>query len=489
MTSEPLPAECAEMRRQLAEGEAGRASDAAGEVLDHMAGCEGCTAFAAALVELEARLVRLPLPEPSAGAADRAVARFRAELAAHASPGTAPLATPPAASPLTAAAPAEPVPPSLPAGTVPPSQAPPARALRAGRVRGWRWRSPVSLAAGMAAAIALVVALVVVLGPTSTPTAYAAILREAAAHTGAEKSARFEITGAIGFSVNGHKTTAAVSGSGATEFPDRGELTEVATILGKPLLRQDIVSVGNRVWTRLSDGKWELVPIPPDHASAVGQALADPTEALKDLTRVGSRYRSLGMTTIGGTRVRRIELTIPGKSFEAFGDLAEQVRYWTVVVDVSPSLILRRITITGHGVVSMLGIQEPFTYSLQLTLLDFGARLSIVAPGSGASARCAHCNGRSAGSRRTRTPADRTGSATAAPGSGPTHAGSKSPSPGGSQSPAPSPSPGGSSPSPGSSTSPPGGSTSPPPVRSSSPAPTQSTSAPAPHPSASHTAL
>jgi hypothetical protein len=489
MTSEPLPAECAEARRRLAEGEAGRAGDEAGEVLDHMAGCEGCSAFAAALVELEARLVRLPLPEPPAGAADRAVARFRAELAAHASPGTAPLATPPAAQPLTAAAPPVPVPPSPPAGTAPQSQAPPSQELpalplRAGQARRRQWRRPVSLAAGVAAAIALVIVLVTVLGPTSTPPAYAAILREAAAHTGAEKSARFEITGAIGFSVNGHKTTAAVTGSGATEFPDRGELTEVATILGKPLLRQDIVSVGNRVWTRLSDGKWELVPIPPDHASAVGQALADPTEALKDLTRVGSRYRSLGTTTVGGTRVRQIELTIPGKSFQAFGDLAEQVRYWTVVVDVSPSLILRRITITGHGVVSMLGIQEPFTYSLQLTLLDFGARVSIHAPGSGPSARCPHCKGRSKGSRRSTTPAGRNRSATAAPGSGPGHAGSKSPSPGGSNSPSPggspTPSSGGSgSASPGPSTPSPAPSptrTTPAPVRSTPPAPNPTSS-------------
>jgi hypothetical protein len=475
MTSEPLPAECAEARQRLAEGEAGRAGDAAGQALDHMAGCEGCSAFAAALVELEARLVRLPLPEPPAGAADRAVARFRAELAAHASPGTASLATPPAAPPLTAAAPAEPVPPSPLAGTAPPSQAPPSRALparplRAGRVRRLRWRSPVSLAAGMAAAIALVVALVAVLGPASTPSAYAAILREAAAHTGAEKSARFEITGAIGLSVHGHETTASLSGTGATEFPDRGELTEVGTLLGTPLLHEDIVSVGNRVWTRLSDGQWELVPIPPDHASPVDQALADPTEALKDLTRVGSRYRSLGTTTIGGTRVRQIQLTIPGKSFQAFGDLSEQVSYWTVVVDVSQArLILRRITITGHGAVGILATRVPFTYSLQLTLLDFGARVSIVAPGSGPPPRCAHCKGRSTGSRRTTTPADRARSSTAAPGSGPTHGGSKSPSPGGSTS----PSPGGSgSASPGPSSSPSGGrSTSPPPVRSTSSAP------------------
>jgi len=77
------------------------------------------------------------------------------------------------------------------------------------------------LAAGVAAAIALVIALVAVLGPTSAPPAYAAVLHEAAVRTGAEKSALFDLTGAIGFSVRGHNTTAALNGTGATQFPDR----------------------------------------------------------------------------------------------------------------------------------------------------------------------------------------------------------------------------------------------------------------------------
>lgn len=49
------------------------------------------------------------------------------------------------------------------------------------------------------------------------------------------------------------------------------------------------------------------------------------------------------------------------------------------------SLILRRLTITGRGVVSMLGIEVPFTYPLQLTLRDFGAGVSIQPPGSSPS--------------------------------------------------------------------------------------------------------
>jgi hypothetical protein len=381
MTGEPLPAECAEVRHRLSEGDADR------EVLDHLSGCQGCSAFAAALVELEARLAQLPLPEPPAGAADRAIARFRGEFAAHGSPGTAPLAPPSAARPVMPAAPLAPsptpgtAPPS--AGAAPPSHAPPVWPRRAGQARRRRWRPAVSLAAGVAAAIALVVTLVAVLGPTSTPPAYAAILHEAAVHTGAEKSARFGLTGAIGLSVAGRKLTAALSGAGASEFPNRGELTEVETISGKPLLQLDTVSVGDRVWTRSSGGRWVLVPIPPDHASPIDQALDYPAQALDDLTRVGSGYHSLGMTTVNGTRVRQIQVTIPGDSFHAFGDFPERVNHWTVVVDVSQAgLVLRRLSITGRGTVSILGTQELFTYSLQLTLRDFGARVSIQPPTS-----------------------------------------------------------------------------------------------------------
>jgi hypothetical protein len=98
-----------------------------------------------------------------------------------------------------------------------------------------------------------------------------------------------------------------------------------------------------------------LVPIPPDHASPIDQAIAHPAQALDELTRVGSGYRSLGMATISGTRVRQIQLTIPGGSFHAFGDLPQRVSHWTVIVDVSQAgLVLRRLTITGHGVVGML---------------------------------------------------------------------------------------------------------------------------------------
>jgi hypothetical protein len=378
MTSEPPHAECDEVRQRLAEGDAGR------DVLDHLTDCQGCSAFADALVELEARLARLPRPEPPAGAADRAIARFRAELAGHGSPGTAPLAPPSAAPPPLSGTPPLTPAASPSAGAAPPSDAPPAWPPRAGQARSRRWRPTVTLAAGLAAAIALVVTLVAVLGPASTPPAYAAILHQAAVNTGAEKSARFDLTGAIGLALRGQKVTVAVSGTGATEFPDRGELTELGTLLGRPLLRQDIVSVGNRVWIRATDGQWVLVPMPPDHASPIDQALSYPAQALGDLTRVGSGYRSLGTTTVAGTRVRQIQLSIPGGSFQPFGDLAERASRWTVVVDVSQAgLILRRLTITGRGVVSFLATQVPFTYSLQLTLHDFGARVSIQPPRTG----------------------------------------------------------------------------------------------------------
>jgi hypothetical protein len=381
MTSEPLPSECAEVRQRLSEG------DAAGGLLDHLATCEDCSAFSAALVELEARLARLPQPEPPAGAADRAIARFHAELATHGSPATAPLGPPTAASPATPAPPPLTLAPAGTAGTAPRPPVPSVSSLDARRGRRPRWRSPVSLATGVAAAIVLVVALVVVLGPTSAPPAYAAILHEAAIRTSAEKSARFTLGGSIGLSVSGQNVTTELTGSGATVFPSRGELTEVGTILGRPLLRQDIVSVGNQVWTKSSSGRWVLVPIPPDHASPIDQALEYPAQALDDLTRVGSDYHSLGTATVDGTRVRQIELTIPGSSFEAFGNLPERASRWTVVVDVSQSgLILRRLTITGHGSVSLLGSAVPFTYTLRLTLYDFGARVSIQPPRTRGSA-------------------------------------------------------------------------------------------------------
>jgi hypothetical protein len=432
MTSEPLPTECAEVRRRLAEG------DASSELLDHLADCEGCSAFAAGLVELEARLAGLPRPQPPAGAADRAIARFHAELAAHGSPGVAPHSASPAAESLPAIAPATPpqspsagtAPLSPSAGTAAQSRAPEARARHARRARGRRWRTPVGLAAGVAAAIALVVALVVVLGSASTPKAYAAILREAAVHTVAKKSARFDLSGTVGFSVHGQQVTTAIRGTGATVFPDRGELTEVATILGTPLT-QDIVSVGNRTWTRVNGGQWAVVPVPADHTNPIDQALANPAQALNALTRVGSGYRALGTTTVDGTRVRQIQLTIPGDSFHAFGSLPEQVSHWTVVVDVSQAnLVLYRLGINGSGRVSALGSGVPFNYSLQLGLYDFDARgISIqpppVSPGSAPSA--APRPG-STGSP-TATPTTRTGSSATPSRSAPTPSPSRSPSP------------------------------------------------------------
>jgi hypothetical protein len=69
-------------------------------------------------------------------------------------------------------------------------------------------RRPASLAAAATAAITLVVALIAVLGPGSTTPAYAAILRQAAVHTGAEKSALFDLSGAIGLSLRGQRITA-----------------------------------------------------------------------------------------------------------------------------------------------------------------------------------------------------------------------------------------------------------------------------------------
>jgi hypothetical protein len=422
MTSEPLPAECAEVRRRLAEGDASR------QLLDHLADCEGCSAFAAGLVDLEARLARLPRPEPPAGAADRAIARFHGELAAHGSPGAASHGAPSAAESLPATAPATP-PPSR-AGTAPPSRATAARARHASRARGHRWRSPASVAAGIAAAIALVVALVVVLGPASTPPAYAAILHEAAVHTGAKKSARFNLTGAVGFSVHGQQVTTAITGTGATVFPDRGELTEVATILGTPLT-QNIVSVGNRTWTRVNGGQWTLVPVPADHTSPIDEALANPARALNALTRVGSGYRARGMTTVNGTPVREIQLTIPGDSFHAFGNIPEQVSRWTVVVDVSQAnLVLYRLGIRGSGRVSVLGIQVPFTYSLDLGLHDFDATgISIhPPPGSPRSAPSAAPKPGSTGSPTT-TPAPSTGPSARPSRATPTPSPSRSPSP------------------------------------------------------------
>ena len=76
MTEAPLPPQCQEARRRLAEG------DADGLVFAHVAACPGCSAFAAALRDLDARIAALPLPEPPPGAVDRAVARFRAGFGA-----------------------------------------------------------------------------------------------------------------------------------------------------------------------------------------------------------------------------------------------------------------------------------------------------------------------------------------------------------------------------------------------------------------------
>jgi hypothetical protein len=433
MTSEPLPAACARMQLRLAESDSGQ------DVLDHLAGCQDCSAFAAALVEIEARLVQLPQPEPAAGAIDRAIVRFRAELAAQAPPGAVSLT-----EPLAPAAPAAPF-PSLAGNASPPGSAP-----HAGQGRRRRWRRPAILAGGLAAAIALVVSLLAVLGPARAPVGYAGILRQAAARTEAAKSARFGLTGAIGLSVRGQILTAVISGSGSSDFPDRGQLTEVAALHGKPLLKQDIVSVGDRVWTRTNGGPLQLGA--PGDASPLSESLANPAQAVDGLSRVGSGY------LVGGTRVRQIQVTIPGDAFRAFGNLPEKVSHWTVVAGVSQaSLLLRRLTITGSGVVSELGARTPFTYNLQLTLRDFGAAVTIQPPGSGPLTQCRHCGPGTSGKSPTTKPVSHSGTP---PGS--------TPSPGRGSSPGSPPSPT-TRPSPG-----------PPP--SSSPAPRPTSTAPSPRP-------
>jgi hypothetical protein len=436
VTSEPLPPECAEVQRRLAEGEAGP------ELLGHLAGCAGCSAFAAALVELEARMARLPEAEPPAGAIDRAIARFRTEVAALGAPGTAPLATPPVSAPPVAPLPraaGRPLtrPPSPSAGTGPPSKAPSARPHRGGharqrrtdeRPRRHRWHPRVTLAAGAAAVIALVVALVAVLGPGSAPPAYAAILHQAAASTAAEKSYRFDLAGSIGFTVGGKHLTALVSGTGASEGPDKGELSQQATLAGKPLLQQDVVTVGQDAWTRSGSGQWVQVPISPDHASAVDQALDNPSEALNALARVGFGYRGLGTTTVSGTPVRRIGLTIPPNAFNPFGNLSERAGNWRVQVYVSQQgLVLRRLGIKGSGVVDLLGTQVPFSYVLQLTLSHFGVKVSIRPPaGVLPAAPSATATPASASSRPTSTPSASPGpSAATSAGPTPTPSGTK----------------------------------------------------------------
>jgi hypothetical protein len=460
MTSEPLPAECARMQRRLSEDDPGQ------DVLDHLAGCQDCAAFAAALVEIEARLAHMPQPEPPAGAVDRAIVRFRAELVAHASPGAASLS--------------EPLAPATPAAPVPSFSGDPSPVTtpHAGRARARRWHRPAILAAGLTAAIALVVSLLAVLGPAGTPLGYAGILREAAARTGAEKSARFGLTGAIGLSVRGQTVTAAVSGSGSSEFPDRGQLTEVATLHGKPLLQQDTVSVGDRVWTRTNDGPWKLGA--PDDASPLAQSLANPAQAVDDLSRVGSGYRSLGTATVDGTRVRQIQVTIPGDSFHAFGNLPQQASHWTVVADLSQaSLVLRRLTITGSGVVSELGTRAPFTFSLQLTLRDFGAAVTIQPPAGSPSTPCRHCGPGSPATSPTTKPVSQSGSAPGSPGPSPgtTPSPSTRPSPGPTRSGSPSPRPTSTAPSP-----------RPTPTRSVQPSPTPTASCPpSPGPAAKST--
>jgi hypothetical protein len=412
MTSEPLPAQCAEAQRRLAEGES------APELLDHLAGCETCSLFSAALVELEARLARLPQPEPPPGALDRAIVRFRAEVGAHGSAGTTPQSAPPLVPPMRPGGPPPSLPPSPSAGTGPPSQAPPGRPRRAGHARRRQWHPRVTLAAGVAAVIALVVVLVTVLGPGSTPPAYAAILHQAAANTAAEKSYRYDLSGSIGFTIRGQNVTAVVTGTGASEGPNKSELSQEATLSGTPLLQQDIVTVGNSAWTRTGHGQWAQVPIPPDHASPLDRALNNPSEGLNALATAGSGYRSLGTTTVDGTPVRRIELTIPGSAFNPFGNLPEHAGKWTVVVYVSQQgLILRRIDVKGSGVVSLLGNRLPFAYFLRLTLSHFGVKVSIQPPpgfGSAASPS-ATATRTSPSSRPTTTPSASPGPSGASP--------------------------------------------------------------------------
>jgi hypothetical protein len=275
--------------------------------------------------------------------------------------------------------------------------------------------------------IALVVVLVAVLGPGSTPPAYAAILHEAAAHTAAEKSYRYDLAGSIGFTIRGQQVTAVVSGTGASEGPDKSELSQQATLAGTPLLKQDIVTVGNNAWTRSGGGPWAQVPIPPNHASAVDQALDNPSEGLNALALAGSGYRDLGTTTVDGTPVRRIELTIAGSAFNPFGNLPEHAGKWTVVVYVSqPGLILRQIDIKGSGVVSLLGNRLPFTYFLRLTLSHFGLKVSIQPPpGFGSPPSSATATPTSKVPRPTTTPSASPGPSAASPRPTPRPSGSR----------------------------------------------------------------
>lgn len=384
---EPLPAECAGVRRYLAQAGPGR------ELPGHLTQCRGCSHFAAALAELDGQLTRLPQPEPPPGAADRAIARFRASLGTVPPAVTvrpAPTARPPAATP-------------QPHNTRPPRTRHPGQPLRGGPAPApqrpgqarKRRRVRVSLAAaGLAAAVAAVLALAV--APRSaghrTDGDYAAILHQAAARTAARKSARFGLTGAIGLPAGslpagGPDTTAIVSGTGASQFPDRGKLTEAVTLRGTPLAHRDIVSVGGQAWMRTGAGPWNRAPDLRGQRVPIDQALALPAQALTDFTQVGSGYRSLGMTTLSGTQVRQIQFTIPASSFHAFGTLPEQAAgRWSVVVDVATSsLVLQRISITGRGTARVLGSQVPFSSRLALTMHDFGSAVSIQQPAAGAA--------------------------------------------------------------------------------------------------------
>jgi hypothetical protein len=354
VTEAPLPPQCQEARRRLAEG------DADGLVFAHVAACPGCSAFAAALRDLDARVAALPLPEPPPGAVDRAVARFRAGFPA-APTGWANPAPPPAPWPPIAGPPMAPV-------------------TDIGEARQRRWRRSAVVVTAAAAVAALIVGLVVGIGPTGHgQSAGAATLTQAATNTGAQKSARLALSGDIGLSVLGQTVRQAITGSGAAQFPGRGELSESTSSLGGPL-QENIVSVGNRTWTRLGGGSWQLQPSPPGQ-SAIDEALMRPQQALDQLSRAGTDFRNLGPATVDGVTVQRIQLVIPGDDFHAFGNYSQQVSHWTVVVEVGAAdLVLRRLIVDGQGTIAVLGSATPFSYHLQLTLSDFGTRVSIQPP-------------------------------------------------------------------------------------------------------------
>lgn len=379
MTGDPLPPDCVELRRLLA---AGVVDD---RVLDHVTTCAWCSTFAAGLQELDATMAALPRPAPPIGAVDRAVARFRAELASgQLTPGTErhiPVVSPTTvvASPPLPASPALQS-PQLPA-KMPPSAPAPVPVTSIDDLRRRNWRRPLGLAlAGLVAAIVIVAALVFVAGPSQTPSASAETLQQAARSTRAHTTARIDLVGDVGLSVLGVSTNAPIEGHGVTQFPDRGRLSVSTSTAGVPI-QQDIISIGEQTWTRIDAGPYREHQNRTGHVSVIDQTLVHPDQALDQLSRVGSQYRSLGTATVTGVKTRRIQFTIPGDSFHAFGEASQRVDRWTVIADIGQrDRVLRRITVDGHGQVDLAGSTGSFSYHLQITLRDFDTPTQIQPP-------------------------------------------------------------------------------------------------------------